>query len=126
MKRLLSLISLVVVTVCCYAEQKTYVVDGFKYLADSDTKEATLTNTENKYQKDVTIPSNFTADSIEFKVTALGKECFKHCWNLETVNIPLGVTTIGDQCFYHCLSLTSISIPSSVTSIGRSCFWDCI
>ena len=55
MKRLLSLITLFVVAVCCYAEQKTYVVDGFRYMADPDTKEATLLYNEDKYKGDVVI-----------------------------------------------------------------------
>ena len=124
MKRLLSFITLVVVAMCCYADQKTYSVDGFKYLADPNTKEATLIYNGNKYSDDVVIPASFMADSIEFKVTALGEGCFKFC-DLKTVTIPLGVTTIGDACFYGCIYLTNISIPSSVTSIGQNCFFEC-
>ncbi len=89
MKRLLSLITLSVVTMCCYAEQKIYYVDGFKYLADPDTKEATLIYNENKYSGDVVIPASFTVDGIEFKVTALGERCFYGCgWGLTSVSIP--------------------------------------
>lgn len=124
MKRLLSFITLVVVAMYCYADQKTYVVDGFKYMADPDTKEATLIYNGNKYSDDVVIPASFMADSIKFKVTALGEGCFKFC-DFKTVTIPLGVTTIGDACFYGCIYLTNISIPSSVTSIGQNCFFEC-
>ena len=89
MKRLLSLITLSVVTMCCYAAQKIYYVDGFKYLADPDTKEATLIYNENKYSGDVVIPASFTVDGIEFKVTALGERCFYGCgWGLTSVSIP--------------------------------------
>lgn len=146
MKRLLSLITLVVVAMCCYAEQKVYYVDGFKYLADPDTKEATLIYNENKYTGDVVIPATFTADGMEFKVTALGdqcfymcdirsvsipdgvktlgKECFSYC-NLENITIPFGITKISDDCFSYCKKLINVSIPSSVTSIGYNGFWAC-
>lgn len=148
MKRLLSLITLFVVAMCCYAEQKIYYVDGFKYLADPDTKEATLIHNEDKYKGDVVIPASFTADGIEFKVTAfgdkcfyycnslksvtipegvksLGEKCFAYCSNLKNITIPFGVTTIGDECFYYCPNLASISISSSVTNISYFCFYCC-
>lgn len=125
MKRLLSLITLVVVTMCCYAEQKIYVVDGFKYLADPDTKEATLIYNENKYSGDVVIPASFTADGIEFKVTALGDKCFYVCSGLKSVSIPEGVKSIGKNCFFTCGNLKSVTIPHGVNTIGENCFNSC-
>ena len=120
MKRLLSLITLIVVAMCCYAEQKIYVVDGFKYLADPDTKEATLIYNENEYSGDVVIPASFTADGIEFKVTALGDNCFENC-PIRSVSIPKGVKTLGERCFYASY-IKKITIPSGVTSLGERCF----
>lgn len=126
MKRLLSLITLIVVAMCCYADQKIYYVDGFKYMADPDTKEATLLYNEDKYTGDVVIPASFTADSIEFKVTALGEQCFSNCGiSLKSVTIPEGVKTIGNRCFADCYCLTNVTIPSGVTTLGNSCFSMC-
>ena len=125
MKRLLSLITLFVVAMCCYAEQKIYVVDGFKYLADPDTKEATLIYNENKYSGDVVIPASFTADGIEFKVTALGDKCFYNCCGITSITIPEGVKTLGNKCFYHCCGMKTIKIPTTVTSLGKECFQAC-
>lgn len=125
MKRLLSLITLFVVAVCCYAEQKTYVVDGFRYMADPDTKEATLLYNEDKYKGDVVIPASFTADDIEFKVTALGDNCFYYCCGITSITIPEGVKTLGNKCFYHCCGMKTIKIPTTVTSLGKECFQAC-
>lgn len=148
MKRLLSFITLVVVAMTAYADQKIYYVDGFKYMADPDTKEATLLYNETNYSGDIIIPATFTTDSIEFKVTALGDQCFYKCYSLKSVIIPegvkslgkecfafcsilksiiipLGVTTISSDCFKKCLSLTSVSIPSSVTHLSSFCFYGC-
>lgn len=125
MKRLLSFITLVVVAMYCYADQKTYVVDGFKYMADPDTKEATLLYNDNKYTGDVVIPSSFTADSIEFKVTALGDNCFYYCCSITSITIPEGVKTLGNKCFWHCCEMKTIEIPSTVTSLGKECFQAC-
>lgn len=124
MKRLLSLIMLFVVAMCCYADRQVYVVDGFKYLADPDTKEATLTYNENKYSGDVVIPASFTADGIEFKVTALGDNSFYECYYVKSVSIPEGVKSLGKCCFTGC-NIKSISLPSTITEIGMSCFYGC-
>ena len=124
MKKLLSLIMFFVVTMCCYAEQKIYVVDEFKYLADPDTKEATLIYNGER-SGDVVIPASFTADGIEFKVTALGDKCFCDCLGLKSVTIPEGVKVIGNECFLCCYYITSITIPSGVTTLGNSCFGWC-
>lgn len=89
---------------CCHAERKVYYVDGFKYLADPDTKEATLIYNEDKYSGDIVIPASFTADGIEFRVTALGDKCFyKGYYDLKSVTIPEGVKTIGNSCFFSML-----------------------
>ncbi len=124
-------------------------MDGFKYLADPDTKEATLIYNEDKYSGDIVIPASFTADGIEFRVTALGDKCFYkgyydlksvtipegvktignscffYCWAITKITIPFGVTELGDDCFRGCENLADISIPSSVTSIGQNCFFYC-
>ncbi len=125
MKRFLSFFTLVVVAMCCYADQKIYYVDGFKYMADPDTKEATLLYNEDKYKGDVVIPASFTADDIEFKVTALGDNCFDSCCGITSIVIPKGVKTLGKNCFHHCCNMKTIEIPSTVTSIGEECFQAC-
>ena len=125
MKRLLSLITLFVVAMCCYAERKVYYVDGFKYLADPDTKEATLLYNDDKYSGDVVIPASFTADGIKFKLTALGDYCFKNCSELKSVSIPEGVKTLGFLSFRLCNTMKTVKIPSTVDSIAEECFQAC-
>lgn len=123
MKRLLSLITLVIVAMCCHAEQKIYYVDGFKYLADPDTKEATLIYNGNDYEGDVVIPASFTADGIVFKLIALGDHCFEHCSRIKSVSIPEGVKTLGYRSFELCNTLKTIKIPSTVDSLAEGCFY---
>lgn len=85
-------------------EAKFEVIDGFRYLLESDTKTATLLpKREGKYSGDIIIPEKVKGnDGVEYVVTSL-----------------------GDRCFYGCSGLTSITIPSSVTSLGWSCFDGC-
>ena len=129
-------------------EDKYEVIDGFRYLLDSDAKTATLVpKTDGKYSGDIIIPekvkgnegveyivaslgdhcfsrSDLTSITIPSSVTSLGNYCFEWCWGLTSITIPSSVTSLGDHCFSGS-SLTSITIPSSVTSLGNYCFEWC-
>jgi hypothetical protein len=108
-------------------EPKFEVIDGFRYLLDSDTKTATLLpKMEGKYSGDIIIPEKVKGnDGVEYVVTSLGASCFKDCSGLTSITIPSSVTSLGASCFEGCSGLKSITIPSSVTSLGNGCFSYC-
>ena len=108
-------------------EAKFEVIDGFRYLLDSDTKTATLVpKTDGKYSGDIIIPEKVKGnDGVEYVVASLGASCFEGCTGLTSITIPSSVTSLGGNCFEDCSGLTSITIPSSVTSLGDICFWNC-
>ena len=108
-------------------EAKFEVIDGFRYLLESDTKTATLfPKKEGKYSGDIIIPEKVKGnDGVEYVVASLGASCFEGCTGLTSITIPSSVTSLGDYCFPGCSGLTSITIPSSVTSLGDGCFQDC-
>ena len=109
-------------------EAKFEVIDGFRYLLESDTKTATLVpQKDGDYSGDIIIiPEKVKGnDGVEYVVTSLGASCFKGCSGLTSITIPSSVTSLGDYCFYGCRGLTSITIPSSVTSLGDYCFDGC-
>ena len=108
-------------------EAKFEVIDGFRYLLESDTKTATLLpKREGEYSGDIIIPGKVKGnDGVEYVVTSLGKSCFANCTRLTSITIPSSVTSLGDDCFYGCSGLTSITIPSSVTSLSYNCFSAC-
>ena len=142
------LVMMVMITSKALAGASFEVIDGFKYILDSDTKTATLVETE-LYGGDIVIPEsvkakdgnvykitiigdkcfywkNFTSITIPSSVTSLGDDCFGGCTSLKSITIPSSVTTLGQQCFSDCSGLTSITIPSSVTYLGDDCFSNCI
>ena len=108
-------------------EPKFEVIDGFRYLLDSDTKTATLVpKTDGKYSGDIIIPEKVKGnDGVEYVVASLGSSCFELCSGLTSITIPSSVTSLGESCFEGCSGLTSITIPSSVTSLSESCFSNC-
>ena len=108
-------------------EAKFEVIDGFRYLLDSDTKTAALVlKTDGNYSGNIIIPEKVKGnDGVEYVVTTLGASCFKGCSGLTSITIPSSVTSIGESCFSNCRGLTSITIPSSVTSLGNFCFDNC-
>ena len=120
------LVMMVMITSKALAGASFEVIDGFKYILDSDTKTATLLPNTEKYAGDVVIPESVKAkDGNGYKVTAFGDKCFSGCSGLTSITIPSSVTSLGDWCFSGCSGLTSITIPSSVTSLGDGCFSVC-
>ena len=120
-------VMLVVLMLMTTSSAMAEVIDGFRYLLDSDTKTATLVpKTDGKYSGDIIIPEKVKDnDGVEYVVTSLGASCFVRCSGLTSITIPSSVTSLGERCFYYCDGLTSITIPSSVTSLGDDCFFDC-
>ena len=120
------LVMMVMITSKALAGASFEVIDGFKYILDSDTKTATLVPNTEKYAGDeIVIPESVKAkDGNDYKITALGDRCF-YCSDLTSITIPSSVTSLGNSCFEWCSGLTSITIPSSVTSLGNSCFLQC-
>ena len=109
-------------------EPKFEVIDGFRYLLDSDTKTATLVpKKDGDYSGDIIIiPEKVKGnDGVEYVVTSLGASCFYGCSGLKSITIPSSVTSLGNDCFLGCSGLTSITIPSSVTSLEGACFSGC-
>ena len=121
------LVMMVMITSKALAGASFEVIDGFKYLLDSDIKTATLLPNTEPYAGDkIVIPESVKAkDGNDYKVTAIGDKCFYLCKDLTSITIPSSVTSLGGYCFDGCRSLTSILIPSSVTSIGDQCFSEC-
>ena len=91
-------------------EAKFEVIDGFRYLLESDTKTAALLpKREGEYSGDIIIPEKVKGnDGVEYVVTSLGESCFSYCSRLTSITIPSSVTSLGWNCFEYCQKLESV------------------
>ena len=78
-------------------EDKYEVIDGFRYLLDSDAKTATLVpKTDGKYSGDIIIPEKVKGnDGVEYIVASLGGNCFSGCSGLTSIR----------ECKLNCVKL---------------------
>ena len=97
-------------------EAKFEVIDGFRYLLDSDTKTATLVpKTDGKYSGDIIIPEKVKGnDGVEYVVTSLSDGCFGSCSALTSITIPSSVTSLDFDCFKDCSGLETIYFKGKV------------
>ena len=59
-------------------------------------------------------------------VTAVGKNAFRRCANLERVSFPVEKRCyVDDYAFTECPKLDSVVIPSTITSLGTEAFYFC-
>ena len=112
-----------------FAEWDTSTIienNGWYYYLDTGYHRAQIRSMPSgKYTGNITIPSSFTYNTVNYNVTSIGYRAFDGCSGLTSVTIPNSVTSIGDCAFLYCSSLTSVTIGNSVTSIGDYAFEGC-
>ena len=72
---------------------KFEVIDGLRYLLESDTKRASIEeNTNGNYSGAIVVPEKVkSSDGVEYSVTSLGGSCFSGCSGLTSITIPSSV-----------------------------------
>lgn len=59
-------------------------------------------------------------------VTAIEKNAFRNCFNIESIELPRTLEFIGPWAFASCSQLKNIELPGSVTYIGTYAFSGCV
>jgi len=123
-KLLLLSLLMSIMSVSAFAE--VAIIDGIKYSLNDETLEAeVISNYDNNYSGDITIPESVDYNDKTYSVTSIGFMAFSYCTDLTSVTIGNSVTSIGDDAFRYCTCLTSVTIGNSVTSIGDDAFYRC-
>ncbi len=83
-----------------------------------------LSPTQTAYN--IYIPKYTEIDGIKYRVTEIGEDSFRGCFNIKTITISEGVHTIGAHAFCDCTALESVAMPSSLATIGTGAFLRCL
>lgn len=106
--------------VCSMCKKSVSV--GLSYTLEDDKKSYIVSGIGTCTDTEIIIPETYE----KLPVTSIGKQAFKDCENLTSVDIPNSVTYINQFVFYGCTNLKSVKIPNSVTYIGSSSFYGCV
>ena len=91
-----------------------YAIAGYSIIGDA-------TN----YKSLISHPTSIKRVILGSGVVSIGKDAFRSCSSLTSVNIPESVTKIEGDAFSGCTGLTSILISEGVVSIGEDAFRSC-
>lgn len=102
--------------------------NGYSANAEYTTMEEALNLTkipEGAFQNNTSLTH---MDELQYftNLTFIGRETFRGCTGLISINIPNSVKDIGPLAFWECIGLTSITIPNGVKYISTSTFYGCI
>lgn len=80
------------------------VIDGLRYMLDSETKTATLLPKVGGYSGDIVVPEKVKgSDGAVYSVVAFWDKCFSECSDLTSITVPSSVTSLGSACFFYCI-----------------------
>ena len=123
-KKLLPVLLMSIMSVSAFAEEA--LIDGIYYDFNTETLNAeVISNSENSYSGDITIPEAVYYNGNTYSVTSIGIGAFERCEELTSVVIPNSVTSISKWAFFDCPRLASVTIGNSVNSIGIAAFYGC-
>ena len=100
--------------------------DGvLKYSYSTGSDEAIVIQDDSyKQLTEVTIPSTATFGGKSYKVTAVGNNAFKECYDLTSLTLPDGLVSIGNYSFQK-VAIKEITFPKTLKSIGEGAFENC-
>lgn len=102
------------------------VADGpYKYKVTSDSTVMLVGDVSYRDMESVVIPSAVDIDGRTYVVAEIGRNAFKKCKKVKSVEVPVSVTKIGDAAFVGCENLEKVVISQGVMEIGDHAFTDC-
>lgn len=120
------------------------VVDGMKFVVDTETNQVSLTSVESGVDS-LFIPEKIMFEGKEYAVTTLDNRnwsgirfvevpssvksfligCFSYEEDLVGVKFSSSLASLGYGFFEGCRNLRDVELPSSLITLGSRCFRDC-
>ena len=111
---------------------KDTINSGFTYdkdMIDGDYLPRTIIFADGRKSISRTIMNEFYKDAVQVVlpegVETIGKEAFKYCEHLDSIEINDGLKEIGESAFATLTGLTEINLPEGLTTIGAGAFESC-
>ncbi len=126
MKTFLNKIGMLVAMLLTLLQANAYdfKVDGFYYNLVSLTElTCEVTSGDEKYEGDLTIPSEVVYNGRTLSVVGIGESAFEGCDQLTSIKAST-IASIGSYAFSDCSSLAKADFPK-VTDVGVSAFKSC-
>ena len=142
MKKIVSLIICIVLTVCLFSfEVFAETEKGYVYSVIGN--QALIEDVEDNLTGEITVPETLggypvvsildyafrdsKVESIKLpdSITFIGEGAFINCEKLKKINLPLGVKEIKKDTFSQCFSLKEVKLSGTVTLIGGNAFFNC-
>ena len=121
-KRILSVIIILVLTVCIFAvpskAASTSYKDGYYTYDFLYNGNVYILSCDTSISGDIVIPSYLDGHLVE----AIAYRAFRNCTLITSVVIPDHIYSIGNEAFKNCSGLTSIDIPDNIT-FGQDVFY---
>ena len=101
------------------ASATPFEVDGFFYEITGTNTVKVMPNHKdnpntNGYKGDLVVPASITYNGKEYKVTAIGKEAFRNCYNVTTITLPKTIERIDSFGMSNCCSMKNFVLPGNV------------
>ena len=119
MKTIKQLLTTIVVLLCSVmAHAYDFEVDGIYYnIISSSDLTAEVTEGDNEYSGEITIPSTVTYKSKTLKITRIARSAFSHA-KIQSITIPNSIESIGTFAFESCSNLTDVKIENGNTRLN--------
>ena len=128
MKKLFSIVVMMAVACCSYAEGFSAVSPSGHNLYYTIMNSGTVWVTDYegyRLEGDLIIPDSVSDGTTTYAVTGIGDYVFRLCVDMTSVTLPNTLVSIDAGAFYYCSGLTSITIPRRVATIAEDAFGLC-
>ena len=113
------------VTLLAYNGNAYDFESGGVYYDITSPSEVAVAAGDHPYDGYFALPNEVVYAGTTYQVTSIGRDAFRECYSLVSVELPQGLKTIGDSAFFCCTMLATMQFPQGLETIGDAAFYGC-